>query len=99
MRHPQLFILLPGTLKPPYRLGIATTKELKVAEARLDLGNRYVHAARARAFQSALVKFFGTLKVVQLGIRSEEHTSELQSRLHLVCRLLLEKKKNANDAP
>src|SRR3989449_7405513 len=31
---------------------------------------------------------FGTLG------RSEEHTSELQSRLHLVCRLLLEKKKN-----
>src|SRR2546422_10417832 len=28
------------------------------------------------------------------GPRSEEHTSELQSRLHLVCRLLLEKKKN-----
>src|SRR2546422_6331313 len=28
-------------------------------------------------------------------VRSEEHTSELQSRLHLVCRLLLEKKKNA----
>src|SRR2546429_9544884 len=28
--------------------------------------------------------------------RSEEHTSELQSRLHLVCRLLLEKKKNKN---
>src|SRR2546422_5539619 len=27
------------------------------------------------------------------NIRSEEHTSELQSRLHLVCRLLLEKKK------
>src|SRR2546422_8302857 len=26
-------------------------------------------------------------------VRSEEHTSELQSRLHLVCRLLLEKKK------
>src|SRR2546422_4820203 len=28
------------------------------------------------------------------GYRSEEHTSELQSRLHLVCRLLLEKKKS-----
>src|SRR2546422_6688300 len=27
------------------------------------------------------------------ALRSEEHTSELQSRLHLVCRLLLEKKK------
>src|SRR2546429_4937149 len=32
--------------------------------------------------------------VLQLDLkRSEEHTSELQSRLHLVCRLLLEKKK------
>src|SRR2546422_6192741 len=30
--------------------------------------------------------------------RSEEHTSELQSRLHLVCRLLLEKKKNQDGA-
>src|SRR2546422_5709532 len=30
----------------------------------------------------------------RFSIRSEEHTSELQSRLHLVCRLLLEKKKN-----
>src|SRR2546429_263836 len=31
--------------------------------------------------------------------RSEEHTSELQSRLHLVCRLLLEKKKTTNQSP
>src|SRR2546429_4277439 len=31
------------------------------------------------------------------SIRSEEHTSELQSRLHLVCRLLLEKKKKQLD--
>src|SRR2546429_6563631 len=30
------------------------------------------------------------------AVRSEEHTSELQSRLHLVCRLLLEKKKTPN---
>src|SRR2546429_2226436 len=29
-------------------------------------------------------------------MRSEEHTSELQSRLHLVCRLLLEKKKKSS---
>src|SRR5687768_17672260 len=33
------------------------------------------------------------LRLVDAGRRSEEHTSELQSRLHLVCRLLLEKKK------
>src|SRR3712207_7272677 len=31
------------------------------------------------------------------NIRSEEHTSELQSRQYLVCRLLLEKKKNMNN--
>src|SRR6266498_2371851 len=30
--------------------------------------------------------------VIPMGLRSEEHTSELQSRPHLVCRLLLEKK-------
>src|SRR5687768_818336 len=37
---------------------------------------------------------FGSLRhSLNLLGRSEEHTSELQSRLHLVCRLLLEKKK------
>src|SRR2546429_6780654 len=35
----------------------------------------------------------GGVGCVQFHGRSEEHTSELQSRLHLVCRLLLEKKK------
>src|SRR2546422_7211824 len=39
----------------------------------------------------------GMLRYVQSDtFRSEEHTSELQSRLHLVCRLLLEKKKKTN---
>src|SRR3989449_11651642 len=32
-------------------------------------------------------------RITNPNLRSEEHTSELQSRLHLVCRLLLEKKK------
>src|SRR2546429_3139009 len=43
----------------------------------------------------ALEKFPGYYKEFAelLDWRSEEHTSELQSRLHLVCRLLLEKKK------
>src|SRR2546429_4958812 len=35
----------------------------------------------------------------EMMARSEEHTSELQSRLHLVCRLLLEKKKIKSCAP
>src|SRR2546422_7658533 len=34
---------------------------------------------------------------LQRNCRSEEHTSELQSRLHLVCRLLLEKKKKKHN--
>src|SRR5687768_18271000 len=38
----------------------------------------------------------GNLDDLKITERSEEHTSELQSRLHLVCRLLLEKKKKKN---
>src|SRR2546422_5384605 len=53
-------------------------------------------ARQITAWDSGLVTF--VLKVLgemqARGVaRSEEHTSELQSRLHLVCRLLLEKKK------
>src|SRR2546429_3353849 len=38
---------------------------------------------------------YGRRYLERSDARSEEHTSELQSRLHLVCRLLLEKKKHA----
>ena len=50
-------------------------------------------------FLAALASFLPPVVVlpvhgmVQFGSRSEEHTSELQSRTNLVCRLLLEKKK------
>src|SRR2546422_7676216 len=37
-------------------------------------------------------------ETIRAAVRSEEHTSELQSRLHLVCRLLLEKKKKTGQA-
>src|SRR5687768_17954990 len=47
----------------------------------------YVHNAAAPGM--------GKIGVLVALERSEEHTSELQSRLHLVCRLLLEKKKNS----
>src|SRR5260370_3366150 len=49
---------------------------------------RQAHAARGGVER-------GEELVVRVhGLRSEEHTSELQSHLNLVCRLLLEKKKN-----
>src|SRR2546422_1570407 len=41
------------------------------------------------------VVVLATLAALAHAVRSEEHTSELQSRLHLVCRLLLEKKKRS----
>src|SRR5690554_7190111 len=47
------------------------------------------HAAGSRR----VVELHGSLSRVRCLGRSEEHTSELQSRPHLVCRLLLEKKK------
>src|SRR3989442_15604036 len=40
-----------------------------------------------------IVLDFATSAIAHGKVRSEEHTSELQSRPHLVCRLLLEKKK------
>src|SRR2546429_5155870 len=39
-----------------------------------------------------LAALSATVPPTSVALRSEEHTSELQSRLHLVCRLLLEKK-------
>src|SRR3712207_7323283 len=42
-----------------------------------------------------LINGFAAIKMIDVSMsRSEEHTSELQSRQYLVCRLLLEKKKN-----
>src|SRR5256884_2554105 len=51
--------------------------------------------ARCGASSGAVAPLAGRRNVFGLAAlaRSEEHTSELQSRLHLVCRLLLEKKK------
>src|SRR5687768_12430183 len=49
----------------------------------------YVPAADVYIEKEAIVNE----EIDRLRMRSEEHTSELQSRLHLVCRLLLEKKK------
>src|SRR2546422_1117100 len=47
-------------------------------------------AATVRDIHDRAVSYYAAQ---QSDLRSEEHTSELQSRLHLVCRLLLEKKK------
>src|SRR3712207_7680750 len=64
----------------------------------LDLGQRLdarEHGRRhgRRPARGALHDLLAGDDGVRLGVRSEEHTSELQSRQYLVCRLLLEKTK------
>src|SRR5207302_9978083 len=61
------------------------------------LGLKQEAAAIEAAVKQSVVSKNGTAEIGgTLGTRSEEHTSELQSRENLVCRLLLEKKNNVN---
>src|SRR5690348_17540250 len=55
---------------------------VRVGPARSEAADRQVHQPRVQRAQ----------RLVREAERSEEHTSELQSPVHLVCRLLLEKK-------
>src|SRR3989449_11780293 len=59
----------------------------------LARGNRLIGVLLADEFFDAGIPEGYRAALAAHGGRSEEHTSELQSRLHLVCRLLLEKKK------
>src|SRR6266511_1509630 len=58
----------------------------------------YTTLFRSRACQRRRPCLRGARRASCLRVRSEEHTSELQSRENLVCRLLLEKKKNMDMA-
>src|SRR5687767_15345407 len=57
------------------------------------LSNRTVPRGRAGALHVPGREFVNVFVVTRDFVRSEEHTSELQSLAYLVCRLLLEKKK------
>src|SRR2546422_8445611 len=91
IRRPPRSTLFPYTTL--FRsLGVPSDPRLAVGEDEL---------AEARQHESVLGLFAGEgehlvedVRDLFLRQRSEEHTSELQSRLHLVCRLLLEKKKD-----
>src|SRR2546422_7875269 len=89
--YPPLFRSADGDL--PYRTAteliyrsVYPRDTLERALATFDYKNRRREQVAARSAG----------RIVGIGVRSEEHTSELQSRLHLVCRLLLEKKKQKN---
>src|SRR2546422_6181362 len=57
------------------------------------LNNRAIAYRHKGEYDRAIRDYDQALRLNPNNARSEEHTSELQSRLHLVCRLLLEKKK------
>src|SRR5260370_19130796 len=56
--------------------------------------NRMVHGHCPFGYDQAMSPAERERARARFAVRSEEHTSELQSHLNLVCRLLLEKKKN-----
>src|SRR2546422_3793421 len=80
IRRPPRSTLFPYTTLFRSRPRVALAPD-QPTEALLELERRVGNEVVGEAVQAA-------------RLRSEEHTSELQSRLHLVCRLLLEKKKN-----
>src|SRR2546422_6836436 len=77
----------------PYTTLFRSPAELVNTERRRFREQRVVGRVAAPAVRVELVAAHEVVHAA-FEIRSEEHTSELQSRLHLVCRLLLEKKKN-----
>src|SRR3989449_1586507 len=68
-------------------------KGMRLVLEERELGSAF-EAARSEALKAFGAGELYLEKYLERPRRSEEHTSELQSRLHLVCRLLLEKKKN-----
>src|SRR5687768_18242352 len=77
---------------------VAAALDILAASHKRDLaGERLLITVGATREEIDPVRYISNRSSGRMGFalaeRSEEHTSELQSRLHLVCRLLLEKKK------
>src|SRR5687768_18283981 len=91
IRRPPRSTLFPYTTL--FRSGVASrTVTVDVTGDRVDESDETVFVELSGATGASLLDGQGTGTVIDDDARSEEHTSELQSRLHLVCRLLLEKK-------
>src|SRR2546422_3473664 len=90
--------------RPPRSTLFPYTTLFRSDQAKKDYDDTFVRAEIAGRAGRALMELGarvtgpGDLLTTVEQVRSEEHTSELQSRLHLVCRLLLEKKKKTHTA-
>src|SRR2546422_7622931 len=80
----------PPEVSPAHRLASAAACDSMCSRTSMEITRSNGSAKRASARSATSKRRFGNFSDIA---RSEEHTSELQSRLHLVCRLLLEKKK------
>src|SRR2546429_5133458 len=89
----------PWVCKYAAHRAVSHPRGSKPLESRCAFRSRFIVCASGKAVPicSAVL---GGMTVVKRNVRtrSEEHTSELQSRLHLVCRLLLEKKKKRGES-
>src|SRR2546422_5190338 len=87
MLYSYLFFFFLMIRRPPRSTLFPYTTLFRSAQACVSESGRAGRAARDRRHATGGDR----------ELRSEEHTSELQSRLHLVCRLLLEKKKKKQE--
>src|SRR2546429_5707511 len=81
------------TASDPHQLLIVLLNTSGNVNQRARGGKTILSGSAGPGLQDALNNGDRRAQDHKLLVRSEEHTSELQSRLHLVCRLLLEKKK------
>src|SRR2546422_3664586 len=77
--------------------------QIRLLDAERGLGLGELHVSAPEFFRTPVrhvaaqhITALAEPRPLSPAVRSEEHTSELQSRLHLVCRLLLEKKKKTH---
>src|SRR5689334_23898237 len=96
IRRPPRSTLFPYTTLFRSARGAARVQgDPRAAGGDLQLARAHPGGAEARPVALQLLAGRGQ-PARRLAARSEEHTSELQSQFHLVCRLLLEKKKRKN---
>src|SRR3989449_6802005 len=82
-----------STLFPYTTLFRSLVSEISRELARVNVPARALKVSGESPLRASRDTLIQKIRYMTTRVRSEEHTSELQSRLHLVCRLLLEKKK------